>query len=92
MILRVFLLFSMYELAINWKCIMGMDIFVNLQWICSEESATFIFSLTTVNINSIDAVTAEISLETSIINSPEEVNKSIEQSNVSFEKLLWYPN
>ena len=49
MIYAVFLYFlCMNEISLNW--IGGMYGFVLFLWVCSEESATFIFSRTATNI------------------------------------------
>ena len=61
-------------------------------WICSGESATLLFWPPPPIINSVIALTAEIaenqiSFDISVANSPEEINKSSEQSNIWLEEI-----
>ena len=67
-----------------------MDITVLFLWICSGESATLVFSPLTTNIGSITAAaqeSTESSFNIIVLISPEEIRKTFEQNNVSFEEI-----
>ena len=86
----------MHKTTLNWLCFRGEDIFMFFLWICSVETLAPLFSRTTTNINGIAAVFGEdgeeqIYFVISVINSPEEVKKSFDQSHVSLKEILKVP-
>ena len=95
MIYGVFLLLFNQQINLNCVWFRGMNIFLLFLCTCSGKTATTLFSSSTTNTNSIAAVTPEkgenqIFFYISVINSLE-VNKSFEESNVSFQEVLIVP-